>query len=61
MCDPILTVVEKFLQASGMSASAFGAAAVNDQALVQDLRAGREPRRATRVRITDYINAALAD
>lgn len=59
--DPILDTVELFLRATGMSASAFGRAVASDPVLVLDLRNGREPRRETRRRIRDYINAALAD
>jgi hypothetical protein len=59
--DPILASVELFLRATGMTASAFGMAAVGDPVLVLELRNGREPRRATRARIRAFINAALAD
>lgn len=59
--DPILIAIEQFLRASGMSASAFGVAAGGDPGLVHDLRNGRELRRATRARIREFINAALAD
>jgi hypothetical protein len=44
-----------------MSASAFGMEALGDPALVYEMRQGREPRRATRARIREFINAALAD
>ena len=59
--DPLLTSIDLFLRASGMSPTAFGVAVANDPALVHDLRAGREPRRATRCRIERFINAALAE
>lgn len=51
----ILALVEKHLASSGMSKSAFGTAAVGDPCLVDDLRAGREPRRRTVARIMEYI------
>lgn len=38
-----LADVEEFLANSGMSASAFGKAALNDPNFVGDLRAGRAP------------------
>lgn len=59
--DPILAVIEQFLAASEMSATAFGMAAANDPALVHDLRQGRELRRATRARVEEFIAAALAE
>jgi hypothetical protein len=59
--DPLLAAIERFLAASGMSASAFGMEAIGDPVLVYEMRKGREPRRATRARIREFINAALAD
>jgi hypothetical protein len=59
--DATLAVIEQFLKATGMSASAFGMEALGDPALVYEMRQGREPRRATRARIREFINAALAD
>ena len=67
MCDTdttsnsTLTAIERFLTASGMSASAFGVAAAGDPALVYDMRRGRELRRATRARIRAFIAAEMAD
>ena len=68
MCDDadtqpnsILTAIERFLAASGMSASAFGMAAAGDPVLVYDIRRGRELRRATRARIRAFISAEMAD
>ena len=59
--DPILDTIELFLRATDMSASAFGIECMGDPGLVYELRQGREPRRATRVRIRAFIAAALAD
>ena len=43
------------MRATGLSATAFGQYAVNDPALLFDLRKGREIRRATRARILAFI------
>lgn len=53
--DPILADVEKFLQASQMTATAFGVRALNDPTLVHELRNGRECKRKTRARIQEFI------
>ena len=58
--DPLLGDIEQYLSDSGMSATAFGVATVNDPALVRDLRAGREPRRATRCRIREFLASETA-
>lgn len=55
--DPVLAEVERFLRASQMTATAFGRRAVNDPTLVHELRRGRELRRATRLRIHQFIQA----
>jgi 2,4-dienoyl-CoA reductase-like NADH-dependent reductase (Old Yellow Enzyme family) len=39
----ILRQIEKYLQAQGMTPTAFGRAAAGDPRLVFDLRRGREP------------------
>ena len=57
--DPILDKVELFLRASGMSAAAFGVAAMGDPALVYEMRKGRDLRRSTRARIGAFIRAAM--
>ena len=56
----LLVAIERFLTASGMSASAFGTLATGDPVLVYDLRNGRELRRATRARIRAFISAEMA-
>lgn len=53
---PLLARVERFLAKSGMSAATFGLAAVGDPKFVYQLRKGREPRRKTVQRVTDWIN-----
>lgn len=53
--DPILADVEKFLQASQMTATAFGVRALNDPTLVHELRNGRECKRKTRARIREFM------
>lgn len=53
--DPILLDVESFLQASQMTATAFGQRALNDPTLVHELRRGRECKMATRRRIREFI------
>ena len=59
--DHLLTSIDLFLRASGMSPTAFGIEVMGDPGLVYELRRGREPRRATRARIRAFINAALAE
>ena len=53
--DPTLRLIENYLRRTGMAPSAFGLAVLNDPALVFDLKNGRELRRATRERITAWI------
>ena len=53
--DPVLVQIESFLVEHGMSATAFGQAALNDPTLVRELRAGRECKRLTRTRILAFI------
>ena len=57
--DPLIAAVERFLTASGMSATAFGRAAARDPALVHDMRAGRDLRWSTRARIKAFIAAEM--
>lgn len=58
--DPLLIKIERFLTKSGMSAAAFGLAAINDPRFVYQLRDGREPRRHTVKRVTAYLAKAIA-
>lgn len=55
--DPqeLLTKIDDFLAQSGVSAVQLGKEALNDPAFVYDLRAGREPRRATAQKVLEYI------
>lgn len=54
--DPVLSDVERFLQASKMTATAFGRRALKDPMLVHELRQGRECKRGTRERIIGFIH-----
>lgn len=53
--DQTLEAVEQFLAASGMTPTSFGVRSVNDPTLVHELRRGRECRKATRLRIVEFI------
>lgn len=48
--------IDAFLGRSGMSASAFGSAAVGDPAFVHEVRKGRTVRARTRDRVTAFIS-----
>lgn len=51
----LTSIIEAHCAKSGVSHSAFGMAANGDPSLFNDLRHGREPRRATVTRVMDYI------
>lgn len=53
--DEFRSEVEGFLERTGMSASAFGRAAVNDPNFVLDLRAGRNPNLGLVDRVHDFM------
>ena len=53
--DPILLEIISFCERNGMAQSTFGKNAVNDRALVLNLRNGREVRRMTRYRISRFM------
>lgn len=53
--DPILSAIEAFLEQHGMTPTAFGKLAAGDPAFVFELRDGREPRRALRDRVNNYM------
>lgn len=53
--EDFLAEIEAFLTRTGMSASAFGRAAVGDPNLVGDLRAGRMPNLRLVGRVNSYI------
>lgn len=59
--DPLLADIEAFLARHRYSAARFGQEAVNDSALVLELRKGRELKRATRRRILQFIARFCAD
>jgi hypothetical protein len=56
MKDELMDRIEAFLTEHEMTASAFGLAALNDPGFVFDLRNGREVRRATRQKATDFMD-----
>lgn len=51
----LLNEIEDFLKSSGMSATAFGTAALNDPPFVQQLRNGRDIKMSTAERIRAFI------
>ena len=51
----LLSDIEAFLAASGMSESAFGTAAINDKHLIRQMREGRELKYETEQRIRSFI------
>ncbi|HYZ47785.1 MAG TPA: hypothetical protein VE567_02710 [Sphingomonas sp.] len=51
----ILRKIERYLDDSGMSATAFGRAVAHDPRLVHDLRRGREPGPGMLRRISSFI------
>lgn len=53
--DPLLDAITAHCAISGMSETAFGIAAVGDPRFVFDLKQGREPRRKTVARVTEFI------
>jgi homoserine dehydrogenase len=54
--------VEQFIAAHGFSATTFGREFAADPCFVADLRAGREPREATKRKVLDAMKArAKAD
>ena len=52
---PILAEIEAFIVANNVTPSVFGTSAVNDPCFVFDLRAGREPRRATLQKVVAFM------
>ena len=53
----LLIDIDRFLRQSGMAATSFGRAAVNDPRFVFDLRRGREPGARIRALTRAYIAA----
>ena len=54
----VLNRIERHLRRSGLKATAFGRAVMNDPAFVRQLRNGREPRPETVERISAWLDAA---
>jgi hypothetical protein len=54
---PLLPRIERHLRRTGLSASAFGLAAVGDPRLVADLRCGRYPRPSVARRVEAQLAA----
>lgn len=59
--ESFLDEIDAFLTRKGMSASAFGKAALNDPNFVGDLRAGRMPNLGLVERVNTFIRAQDAD
>jgi 2,4-dienoyl-CoA reductase-like NADH-dependent reductase (Old Yellow Enzyme family) len=53
---PLLDQIERYLDETQLSATRFGRMAVRDPRFVHDLRAGREPRYATRERVKAFLS-----
>lgn len=51
----LLGEIEAFLSSNGMSATAFGAQALNDPPFVQQLRSGRDPKMSTVERVRKFM------
>lgn len=58
--DEFLAEVEAYLVATGTSATAFGAAVLNDSKFVFGLRAGRSPSARTIDRVREFMNRETA-
>jgi len=55
--DSFLAEIDAFLRRAGVTATAFGKAAVGDPNFVGDLRAGRMPGLRTVQKVGDYIES----
>lgn len=53
---PLLMLIERYLRATGMSATRFGRQAVRDPRLVHDLRRGRTPGPRMRYNVEHFMN-----
>ena len=53
----LLDEIEAFLLATGMSATAFGARALNDPPFVQQLRTGRDIKMSTAEKVRKFMRA----
>ncbi|RJG51812.1 hypothetical protein D0Z70_22550 [Sphingobium terrigena] len=59
--SPILLEMERWLSATGMSASRFGRLAANDPRLVYDLRNGRDPSSRIVARLRAFMEAEASE
>lgn len=59
--ERFVTEVEAYIAAHRMTPTQFGMMFAGDPKFVFDLRAGREPRTATRQRILDAMREAVAE
>lgn len=54
----LLSTIERYLRASGVTPTRFGIDAMGDPGFVASLRRGREPRETTIRRVAAYLEAA---
>lgn len=59
--DSLADEIERFLLATGLSATRLGVLALNDSAFVHSIRAGREPRRKTVRRVRSFMARHVRD
>jgi hypothetical protein len=59
--NPLLREIEAFIETHGLSPSRFGIAAVGDQHLIKDIKAGRRLWPETESRIRLYMATFKAD
>lgn len=57
---PVLSMIERFLLTSGMSAKAFGEGCLGDPRFVYQLRLGREPQRRTVKKTVEFVERGAA-
>ena len=55
--EKLLAEIEAFLEASGLSAAAFGVQSLNDPAIVYDIRRGKNVRLDTADRLREFMTA----
>lgn len=59
--QPLIAEIERYCANAGITSTKFGVEAVNDGALVPDLKGGRELRPSTLHRIRQYMARPLQD
>lgn len=57
----LISTIERFLAAHSMPPTTFGRRSIGDANLIDDLRAGRELRRATRQRVREFMREIETD